>query len=135
MWEPTKLRIFQMVHSLNQKCDEFDDVWWGCDVLMCSKAFDFCFHKTHVVKTRMESYVNISIRESVRDYFLESVEKQLNFFLKNYLFYIWKKWIYGFFSLVIGLQVKQFFHIIFSKNFSCLVYRKVDQITRVLHKL
>ena len=52
----------------------------------------------------MESYVNISIRESVRDYFLESVEKQLDFFLKNYLFfYIWKKWIYGFFSLVIKL--------------------------------
>ena len=84
----------------------------------------------------MESYVNSSIRESVRDYFLESVEKQLNFFFEKLPFlYLKKSGFMAFFSLVIGLQVKQFFHIIFSKNFSCLVYRKVDQITRVLHKL
>ena len=39
----------------------------------------------------MESYVNSSIRESVRDYFLESVEKQLDFFEKLPLFLYLKK--------------------------------------------
>ena len=39
----------------------------------------------------MESYVNSSIRESVRDYFLESVEKQLDFFWNITSFFIFEK--------------------------------------------
>ena len=102
-------------------------VWW---IWWCVVRTSWCArrHSTFVFIRHMlwkpEWNPTSTVQSESLWLFFRKREKAIRFFLKNYLFfYIWKKWIYGFFFTRDRTTSETILshNIIFSMNFSCLV--------------